>query len=378
MISWMRHNKYFLLGSLFILALLGFFTLTLKAQWTIENINLKNGKTQEEIIKSFNKNGGVVAYGALPKNDPNRLNILLVGMRGLGVGDGDLLTDTIILVSLNETTGQAAIISIPRDLYIAFPYEDKKRKINELYVSGYEKGGEQLAFGITKTMLSQITGVYIDAMVRVDFEGFRKLIDAIGGIDVRLDKPFVEITQWQGIGGFVLPAGWNHLNGDQALFYARSRFSTSDFDRARRQHDILFALKNKITTLGILSNPVKIYTILDIIGSHMKTDAGIDVPQALALANKIHYSEVTKLILTTENYLYHTTAPNGAYILLPKGDSFSQIQQAIQDIFTKNPLPSGIEGNSDNEGNLNNNNALQKPATSSQSSQRTHATTPGL
>lgn len=359
MIFWIRNNKYFLLGCLFILALLGFFTLTLKAQWVVDNINLRDTKSQEEIVKSFNSKGEIFMSGSLPEQDHNRLDILVVGMRGAGEGPGDFLTDTMMLFSLDKTTGKVALISIPRDLYVSFPYENKKRKINELYIFGYEQGGEALAFGLTKTMLSQMMGIYIDGMVRIDFEGFKKIIDTVGGVDIYLDKPFVEITQWQGIGGFRLPAGNNHLNGERALFYARSRFSSSDFDRARRQHDILLALQHKISTLGILSNPVKVYTILDIIGNHVKTDAGIDVPEALALANKIDYAHIKKLILSTENYLYHDTAANGAYILLPNGGDFSQIKKAVQQILTT----------SLNEATLNNRNSLQNSPTPFESAQ---------
>lgn len=364
MIYWMSRHKFFILGLLLIIIMVGFFTLTLKAQWVVENINLRDTKTQEEIIKSFADEKDILVHGPLPENDKNRLDIVLVGMRGAGEGPGDVLTDTMLLLSMDQTTGEAALISIPRDLYISFPYEDMQRKVNELYVVGLERGGEPLAFGLTKTMLSQITGVYIDGMVRVDFEGFRKIIDTVGGIDVYLDKPFVEITQWQGIGGFRLPAGNNHLNGEQALFYARSRFSSSDFDRARRQHEILIALKEKVSSLGILSNPVKVYTILDIIGAHVKTDAGIEVNEALALGNKIDYRNVRRLVLSTENYLYHFTAANGAYILLPKGDDYSLIQKAIQTIFIKNPSPLEVREKPRDERAVNNNNSLQNPTTS--------------
>jgi len=191
----------------------------------------------------------------------------------------------------------------------------------------------------------------------------------VGGVDIYLDKPFVEITQWQGVGGFRLPAGWNHLNGDQALFYARSRFSTSDFDRARRQQDLIIALRKKVVSLGILSNPVKIYNILDAIGTHVKTDVTLDIPGALALANKIDYRSIHRLVLTPQNYLYHATAPNGAYILLPKKENFSDIEQAVVNIFTENPLSSSVGDDVFYERSLNSGESLQNSTTTHKTSQ---------
>jgi len=338
--TWLSQHKYLLIACILILGILGFFTLTLKAQWVVDNISVKGKTSDQELFQAFNKNGGIFTKLTLPRKDPNRLNILLIGMRGLDVssfnqGPGDLLTDTLLLVSLDKTTGKAALISLPRDLYITLPYEQKKRKINEVYTVGYDTGGEKVAFGLTKAVFSQVTGVYIDWIVRIDFAGFRRLIDTVGGLDIYLDKPFVEIMQWQGVGGFRLPSGLNHLNGEQALFYVRSRFSTSDFDRARRQQELMLVLKNKVTNLGILSNPVKIYDILDIIGNHVKTDADIDIPQGIALANQIDYHTIIHLVLSTDNYLYHATAPNGAYILLPQGDTFNKIHNAIVNIFAE-------------------------------------------
>lgn len=348
--NWIIQRKYFLLSLVLIPGLLGFFALTLKAHWVMDNISVQGKTSGKESFELFDKKGEILTKLSLPKKEPNRLNILLVGLPGLDIveegrtgNDPDnLLTDSIVLFSVDKATGKSALISIPRDLSISLPYEKKKRKINEVYAVGYYIGGENVAFGLTKAFLSQVSGVYIDWMVRIDFEGFKKLVDAVGGIDIYLDKPFIEITQWKGIGGFRLPAGTNHLNGNKALFYVRSRFSTTDFDRARRQQQMMLLIKDKLVSLGVLSNPIKLYNVLDIIGNHVKTDADIDIPQGVALINKIDYPALSYLVFDTDNYLYASRAADGAYILLPRGDTFDKIHNVIQNIL-KSPPPALTE-----------------------------------
>ena len=346
-----------ILGGLFAFILIGIFSLTLKAQWVISEINVAGTDDHYELFKVFGDKNAAFTSLKLPEKEPNRLDVLVLGMRGIGEEFGGLLTDTILLLSLDTGSGKIAMVSIPRDLYIALPYNGKV-KINELYSIGYDKAGEKFALNLTKTVISQITGVYVDDAVRIDFKGFEKLIDTVGGIDIYLPEKFTEIEQWKGSGGFTLPKGQNHLNGEIALFYARSRFSTSDFDRARRQQEILLALKEKLTALNILSNPVKVYSILDIIGNHVRTDANMDISDALALAQQIDYTDMKRLVLTTQNYLYQTHASNGAYILLPKDGTFEEVGRVIKNIFTLQTFPASVIPQSAYEKSLTNNNPL--------------------
>lgn len=350
----MKKRSFIIFGGITAFLLLIGFSLTLKAQLVVHKINTDQ-LDSNELFKVFgSKSGSFIT----PSDNSDFLDILLVGIRGIGEEFGGTLTDTIILFRIHKTTGQAAIISIPRDLYITLPYNGSV-KINEIYTIGIDKGGESLALALERTILSQITGIHIDGVVRVDFTAFKKLIDEVGGVDIYLDKPFMEIIQWQGKGGFKLPAGPNHLNGDTALLFVRSRFATSDFDRAKRQQEIILALKNKMTGLGILANPVKLYAILDIIGSHIKTDYPFDIPRLLSLANTLDYRNIKHVVLSTQNYLYQSKDSNGAYILLPKDGDYSDIQHFIKNIFT---LP--------NEKPLYNYYPLQKTATPAKSFER--------
>ncbi|MDP3792503.1 MAG: LCP family protein, partial [bacterium] len=261
----------------------------------------------------------------------NRFDVLIMGLRGEDDPDakdgGPLLTDTIMVLSYDKITKKVSLISIPRDLYVKID-KNKKDKINTAYEYGYyhKNGGLSHA----KELVSKITGVYMDKAVALDFSSFEKIIDQVGGVDIVLSNPFEEKQQWGN--GFSLPTGPNHLDGKNALYYARSRFSSSDFDRSRRQQEVMFALKEKLTNLNFWSDPLKTISILNSIRSNIKTDINVwNTKELLELAKDVNSSgKVTKYIITTDNLLYESRA-NESYILLPKGDNFMQIKQLFQD-----------------------------------------------
>jgi len=267
------------------------------------------------------------------EQDPDRVNILLLGLRGADDDNGGLLTDTMMVLSLKKSTGQAAMISVPRDLYVKMPVlageksEPIREKINFAYAFGEEtKAGMGLAF--SKAAISNVTGLYIDHVISVDFIAFKDLIDILGGVDVYLGKPFKETSQFAQEILLELPQGPNHLDGKTALYFVRSRFSTSDFDRAHRQQQVLLAVKEKALSLGVLLNPVKIFEILDSLGRHVRTDIGISqINGLISLARNINSGEIDQKVFDTTpvGLLYHTTSDKGTYILLPVGDNFDGI-----------------------------------------------------
>lgn len=332
-----KQTIYLILGGALGLLVLAFAVLGFKAQWTIHQITaLATQQDEYQLFDAFGGNMKTFKHLALPQPEENRQNFLIVGMRGFGKQDGPLLTDTIMLISIERLTNKTALISIPRDLFVQIPYGEKT-KVNELYSLGYEKGGEKLAFNLLKTVVAHVAGVYVDGMMRIDFDGFQKLIDNVGGIDVYLENPFQEVKQWEGAGGFFLSAGLNRLSGEEALYFARSRFSTSDFDRARRQQIILIALKKKLGGLGVLSNPLKMYAILDILGNHIKTDIAMNVGEGLSFISKLNDSDMRKIVLSTQNFLVEGVGPHNAYILLPRQEDFSDIHRVVKNIFFLKP-----------------------------------------
>ncbi len=267
----------------------------------------------------------------MPAQEPDRFDVLVMGIRGENDPDasdgGPLLTDSMIVLSYDKINKKASITSIPRDLYVTID-KNKKDKINTAYEYGYyHKGG---GINYAKQLVSKITGVYIDKAVILDFSSFEKIIGQVGGIDIVLAQPFEEDKEW-GF-EFSLPAGPNHLDGKNALYYARSRFSSSDFDRSRRQQEVIFALKDKLTNLNFWANPLKTLSILNSIRSNITTDLNIwNTTDLLSLAKDVNSSEkIKKYVMTTDNLLYESRV-NDAYVLLPKGDNFTQIKQFFQD-----------------------------------------------
>lgn len=268
----------------------------------------------------------------MPVQELNRFDVLIMGIRGENDPDasdgGPLLTDSIMILSYDKTTKKTSVVSIPRDLYIKTD-KNKKDKINTAYEYGYYNKNSGINYA--KELVSKIIGIYTDKAVIIDFSSFEKIIDQVGGIDIVLAQPFQEPKQWGA--EFSLPAGLNHLDGQNALYYARSRFSSSDFDRSRRQQEVMFALKEKLTTLNFWSDPIKTLSILNSIRSNIKTDINIfNINDLLGLAKEINSAgKVKKYVITTDNLLYESRI-NGSYVLLPKGDNFTQIKQLFQDI----------------------------------------------
>ncbi|OGN16774.1 MAG: hypothetical protein A3C88_00195 [Candidatus Yanofskybacteria bacterium RIFCSPHIGHO2_02_FULL_50_12] len=268
----------------------------------------------------------------IPKDNPDRLDVLILGIRGENDPNaetgGALLTDSIQILSYDQTTKKSAIISIPRDLYITVT-DGKKEKINAAYEYGAYHSPNGLRF--IQDRMSRVTGVYIDKVVIFDFSSFKTIIDALGGIDVVLEKPFTETQQWGY--EFSLPAGKNHLNGQSALYYARSRYSTSDFDRSRRQQQIMFAIKEKLVALDFFADPVKSFSIMNLIRSNIKTDVGVwDLKQFLNLASETDFVSLKRYVISDENLLKVDKGPQNSYILVPKTGNLTEVKKIFQEI----------------------------------------------
>jgi LCP family protein required for cell wall assembly len=275
-----------------------------------------------------------------PLKDEDRINVLLLGLRGEDEPDvGALLTDGIMLISFKKSTGQIALISFPRDLYLQMPGETKYEKVNAAYVIGLEKYDNGLDYA--KKTIAFISGVYIDHAAAINFEAFKDVIDLLGGVTIHLDEPFVEDRQWwcdergENCRVFVVEAGDQTLDGETALFYARSRFSSDDFDRARRQQQVLLGLKDKILSLGVLSDPLKISGILDVLSKNVRTDVTPwEVPKLIELAKSADTDNIIRRVFeNSEKGLLYQTIINGIYVLLPTEGNFNKIRETCQTIF---------------------------------------------
>ena len=274
-----------------------------------------------------------------PPKDEDRINALLLGIRGEGEPDGGSLTDGIMIVSFKKSTGQIALISVPRDLYLQLPGETKYEKVNAAYIIGVDKYDNGLDYA--KKTIAYITGLHIDYAAAINFNAFKDVIELLGGITVYLKEPFIEDKQWwcdengENCQSFIVEAGEQTLNGERALFYVRSRYSSSDFDRARRQQQIILALKNKILSLGILTDPLKISGILDVLSKNVRTDVSPwEVPKLIELTKTAQTENIIRKVFeNSEKGLLYETMLNGIYVLLPTEGNFSKIRDACQNIF---------------------------------------------
>lgn len=180
------------------------------------------------------------------KND--RVNIVVFGIGGVDHPTQDELADAIMFVSLKPSTKQAAIVSVPRDLWVRVgPYGT--HRINYAHEVGNQSGYPGKGPGLLCDIVSQVFGQPVNAYVRIDFSAFEKLIDDVGGIDVYCERGFYDFLFRDGFS-----RGWHHLDGKRALAYARYRYvigpEGDNFARELRQQQITAALRGKLQQLG--------------------------------------------------------------------------------------------------------------------------------
>lgn len=263
-----------------------------------------------------------------PPKEADRQDILILGIRGQDDPDGGLLSDSIILLSFDKETERTTMVSLPRDLYMEMPGL-LKGKINEIYEVGLT---QRNPLDFTKKVFSRLSGVFIDNIVVFDFQSFQAIIDTVGGVDLNLKKPFEEKTQWGYT--FSLPAGLNHFNGSTALYYVRSRYSSSDFDRARRQQEVILAIKKKVLSLELLKNPSQIISLAGHFKNNISTDLDLwDAKAIFNLSAALDSAALNTEILSTDNLLFQEIR-DGIYILLPQNNDWPAFRGFFQNIFT--------------------------------------------
>lgn len=207
------------------------------------------------------------------QEEKNTTYILLTGRWGWN-HDAPNLTDTIILAGINTKYQTISLLSIPRDLWVEYPKSNWKGKINRIYESALP-AGNKIAIDRLKTIVSEITGKQIDFYVNIDFKGFIEIVDTLWWVEVTLEKNFVDYEYPDGNLGyktFILRKGTWTLDWEVALMYARSRHSTSDFDRSLRQQEILSSLKNKISQIWYFKDSKKILELYNIFNEYVETD----------------------------------------------------------------------------------------------------------
>ncbi|MBI2018296.1 LCP family protein [Candidatus Daviesbacteria bacterium] len=328
-----------------------------------------------------------IISGTSLNSDDGRVNILLLGMAG-GTHDGATLTDTILVASYNLKSRKLHLISIPRDLWLP----SLQIKANAAYQVGLtQKNG--LIF--SKTVMGNVIGLPIHYGLRVDFNGFVKIVDALGKIDVEVEREFDDYNypitgKENDLCGFeekeidfsdeeaqklhiqpgkrevfIAPDGkiatdsaeedkgtkyftcrYEHIHfnkgetsmgGDTALKFVRSRHGTngenSDFARSARQGKVLQAIRNKVLSLETLTDPQKIGDLIQILGKSIDTDIAIkDIAELYKFSKNLGK---TYSIVLDDSILFHPSSADygGSYVLISQDDDFSIIHEYINKVF---------------------------------------------
>lgn len=278
-------------------------------------------------------------------------NILLLGKGGSNHPGGQL-TDSIILMRIKQSDKSVAMVSFPRDLQVT--NGKGISKLNEVYSSGFtsEKDQSKKAAAGAKSasdVIQTISGVPVHYYITVDFIGFKNLVDALGGVTVDVTKdlydPYYPKDIFTKDGGYVktdayttvdVKKGRQNMNGELALKYARSRETTSDFDRSRRQQELMYAIKEKAMSLGVLANPKKVTDILDALGNNIKTNLSLsEIKEFMQLLKDFDSSKVTNKVIDNnpkDGLLFSVS--EGGYYLKPKAGNFKEVQNLVQSIFS--------------------------------------------
>lgn len=262
-------------------------------------------------------------------NGQETVNFLLIGS-DRRAATGSTRTDTMVVAILRPNEGQVSLISIPRDLWVSIPGYENNR-INTAYQLGISNGYPGGGPSLLKETIQYNLGIRIDHTAMVDFNGFREIVDTLGGVDIPVSCPY---TDWRLIDPSYNPeieANWYlytvnpgviQMDGDLALWYARSRQKSSDFDRGRRQQEVLRALFVQALQTGTLTRIPELYNDLK---DSVETDLGLgDLLQLSLYAPKMTNADIRSYYIRPPIVNSWITS-GGAYVLSPNQDLLQQM-----------------------------------------------------
>lgn len=300
-----------------------------------------------------------VAVTAIPTQVPtvdrhgyDIVNILLMGGDDQITNDGTVRTDTMIIVSVNRTTNTVAMLSLPRDLFVYIPGWTMQR-LNLAYEHGELIGWQpDGGWGLMRQTIFYNLGINVHYYALINLGGFKEIIDTMGGIDVAVDcaiqdlplveaPPPPEAYKIEDDGTYVLPVGYYHMDGGSALWYARSRSSSSDFDRGRRQMQILRAIWRAGRSGGQITQLPELWSqFTQVVKTNLSFE---DMLGLLPLALNLDPGRIDHFYMQKP---YHTTPwqpPDGSNVQLPNYDA---VRQLMED-FYQPPTESQIAAQSD-------------------------------
>jgi polyisoprenyl-teichoic acid--peptidoglycan teichoic acid transferase len=260
-------------------------------------------------------------------------------------------TDTMMVLTVDPQTHTAGMISLARDLLVPLPGYTNVAKINSAHVLGdvykYPGGGPALA----RATVSSFIGHPIDYYVRISFDGFRQIIDQMGGIDIDVPKaindPLYPDMNY-GYDPLYIPAGRIHMDGALALKYARTRHEDSDYGRARRQQQVVLAVKQKLTQPDQLALLLpRLPGLMLTLAKSVQTDMPLD--KLLSLAEELNNADVARpvQVVVDDAMGVDTSDPTWGFVLIP---NMSKVKLAVATIY--GGAPNRLPGNAAPSANL--------------------------
>ena len=281
-----------------------------------------------------------------PWDGRERLNILLIGS---DEQDGGHNTDTLITVSIDPVTKQVAMFSLPRDtIDVPIPAGLARNvwgrtyggKINSFFVQNRKRsdlwpGNDRTrGYNALKAVIGELYEIDIRFFVEVNFEGFKKVVDAVGGVTINVQVPVVD-DAFPGSAGrpqrLYIPSGIQHMDGDQALRYARSRNTSTDFDRGARQQRVLLSMREQADPQNLVP---RLPQLIDALKSAVRTDIPLDqLDELLGLASGVDTSNIRSIVLGPPFSQDTCDHPRGCVVV----PNISRIRDAVSRAFSSNP-----------------------------------------
>ena len=273
------------------------------------------------------------------RRDHKLINVILLGSDDELTEDSFIRTDTMILVSLNLETGTVSMLSLPRDLFV-YIVHGKMGRLNTAFGLGEYLGWRpDGGFGLLRQTIFYNFGINVHYYARVNFSGFETIIDTLGGVDIAVDCAYRDYYpvnvldsdpnksteyRWR-----TLPIGYYSFSGFDALWYARIRKYTDDFDRGRRQQQLLRSMWRKARSQGMASTVPRLWNDLSAI---VDTNMSIDlILQFLPFVIDLDISKVENFTFKKNHHTLLWTTPNGAQVLLPQAPAVADL---MQDFYT--------------------------------------------
>ncbi len=264
-----------------------------------------------------------------------RVNILLLGIDRRAQETGPTRSDTMILVSIDPATNSAAMLSIPRDLWVTIPVYGQNR-INAAHLLGDQYGYPGGGVALAKKTVQTTFGVPVHYYVRIDFAGFVRLVDAVGGLTIDVQKPIHDEEYPDGNYGTMvvdIPAGVQQMDGETVLQYARSRHGTGDFDRMDRQQQVILAARDKAISLDIPLSSIPQF--LTIAGDSIQTDLTLEEMVALGeIAKRIKLEDVRREVIDDS---FTTTQVTDKGWMVEMAD-WDRVRELVDELFPS-PVP---------------------------------------